>query len=282
MNTADPLCRTRRLNDWRIPRPNDCQTFRQAVWLLLVPWIFWSAGCTPGQTVWKKPGASRFQMHQDREDCDRIAEAKARDASLFGQREIWGIRRPALEACMRSRGWHPGQPDGAADVSDRAEIVNAPPETALPRPPQDFVPASGHAPQAGTGIWQGPREQVLFVAMQVSPYGFRDVAPPVPRPLHVFDRLELEHNGLRIRLAVYFGEENNRPVGGISASILPVGGFLSHGPTRRTVVAVSLPLPPQKGSPPPGCLLDYGQRRELEKKARTWRAWIVRNLMRKD
>ena len=240
-------------------------------WILGAACLF-SAGC-PERLHWTSPEAGRFQLALDRRDCEQMARLQAMDGSRFGRREVWGLYRPAFEACMRNRGWTAAQGETANATRPEA----APGHFHAPTPPAGFIPLPGRPGVPNTTVLQGPDGQSLFLALQTSPHGFSDIAPPLPRPFHAFDRMAMRHGKYALRLLVFFGRENNRTVGGVSAYVLTE----SAPQTERAVFAVSGPLPAQRGSPPPGCRLDYGQKQAMEEMARTWRAWIVRNLMEK-
>lgn len=230
-------------------------------------------GCTP-QPQWTHATAGKFQLALDRKDCGEIAHTRAQEASRFGRREVWGLWEPAFEECMQSRGWRMAVEKTDHETPEDASATGE--EHLLFSPPEGFHPDPTFRAKSVSGamLWQGPNGQSLFMVRQHSAHGFTNIAPPLHRPYYAYDRQSLFLDGCSLRMLVYFGRENGRMVGGVSAYVLD-----EQGPAPlRTVIVASGPLPAQAGQPPPGCRLDSGQKKALEEKAREWRIWMVGNM----
>ncbi len=259
------------------------------VFIVLVIGLSGCGGGVPG--TWYQAGSGQADFDRDFQDCRRVAESLARQASVSGRHRNPEVYQESLRACIQAKGW--SQNPDLANHGDKAkprgqmarntqasqsgtnqktqDIPKVETLTALGKTislPFAFDLLQARASQGNNPstlfVLSGPGPTTIHALFQeVSQQSFTPIDYPLTGKAMLYLKGWGSHSKEALRWSVFFDQE-----------AVVLGAYLLWNEHQRTTMAISRDLPRPQGKPPPGLHLTKNQRDFVETFTQTWTGWV--------
>jgi len=240
------------------------------------------AGCTYTE-VWEKPGGNQESFNMDSSECEFIAQQLSLQQSETGKRIDPIFYNKTYIECVVAKGWSPKRDTAelkkasdAERVQQLAESININTVTGFGQTitvPNIYSLVKNKQFYSGPTIieqflWKGEDSSFINILFQENTGGtFQKNSYPVSEPYVLYTSGIGEKAEEQLQWTTFWGNID-------SDWIMSTGAYYYTSKNKRIIIAITKPLVPPSGEPPPNVTLTQNQFMQIEEFSNQWQIWL--------